>query len=97
MEKGIFSHEQYITMCILTSPQSYLYIFLCTFEIRVLRCLKRALKIANSAQQMTSAARGSTGSVTLFIEILNKYKPLILHFLHISCLGSNIVCVSKLM
>ncbi|WZZ02848.1 hypothetical protein YC2023_088769 [Brassica napus] len=26
---------------------------------RVLRCLKRALKIANSAQQMTSAARGS--------------------------------------
>lgn len=40
---------------------------------RVLRCLKRALKIANSAQQMTSAARGSTGSVTLFIEILNKY------------------------
>nr|pir vacuolar protein-sorting protein homolog A_TM017A05.7 - Arabidopsis thaliana [Arabidopsis thaliana] len=40
---------------------------------RVLLCLKRALKIANSAQQVANTARGSTGSVTLFIEILNKY------------------------
>ncbi|XP_057449250.1 vacuolar protein sorting-associated protein 35A-like [Lotus japonicus] len=40
---------------------------------RVLLCLKRALRIANAAQQMTNAARGSTGSVMLFIEILNKY------------------------
>ncbi|KAH7519900.1 hypothetical protein FEM48_Zijuj08G0086400 [Ziziphus jujuba var. spinosa] len=40
---------------------------------RVLICLKRALRIANAAQQMSSATRGSTGSVTLFVEILNKY------------------------
>ncbi|XWS45572.1 hypothetical protein CRYUN_Cryun15aG0148200 [Craigia yunnanensis] len=40
---------------------------------RVLLCLKRALRIANAAQQMSTAARGSTGSVTLFVEILNKY------------------------
>ncbi|CAH2051390.1 unnamed protein product [Thlaspi arvense] len=41
---------------------------------RVLLCLKRALKIANSAQQMISTAQGSsTVSVTLFIEMLNKY------------------------
>ncbi|XP_062102677.1 vacuolar protein sorting-associated protein 35A-like [Humulus lupulus] len=40
---------------------------------RVLICLKRALRIANAAQQMSSAARGSAGSVTLFVEILNKY------------------------
>ncbi|RAL45815.1 hypothetical protein DM860_009679 [Cuscuta australis] len=40
---------------------------------RVLLCLKRALRIANAAQQMSNATRGSTGSVTLFIEILNKY------------------------
>ncbi|XP_023927371.1 vacuolar protein sorting-associated protein 35A [Quercus suber] len=40
---------------------------------RVLLCLKRALRIANAAQQMTNATRGSTGSVTLFVEILNKY------------------------
>lgn len=40
---------------------------------RVLLCLKRALRIANAAQQMASATRGSSGSVTLFIEILNKY------------------------
>ncbi|KAI9084102.1 hypothetical protein K1719_033900 [Acacia pycnantha] len=40
---------------------------------RVLLCLKRALRIANAAQQMSNAARGSTGSVMLFIEILNKY------------------------
>ncbi|CAI0461638.1 unnamed protein product [Linum tenue] len=38
----------------------------------VLICLKRALRIANGAQQMSNAAWGSTGSVTLFIEILNK-------------------------
>lgn len=40
---------------------------------RVLLCLKRALRIANAAQQMSNATRGSSGSVTLFIEILNKY------------------------
>ncbi|KAF4364661.1 hypothetical protein CsatB_004982 [Cannabis sativa] len=40
---------------------------------RVLICLKRALRIANAAQQMSSATRGSTGSVALFVEILNKY------------------------
>ncbi|KAF4377617.1 hypothetical protein G4B88_006897 [Cannabis sativa] len=40
---------------------------------RVLICLKRALRIANTAQQMSSATRGSTGSVALFVEILNKY------------------------
>ncbi|CAN6314849.1 unnamed protein product [Urochloa humidicola] len=40
---------------------------------RVLLCLKRALRIANAAQQMANATRGSSGSVTLFIEILNKY------------------------
>ncbi|KAL3845003.1 hypothetical protein ACJIZ3_002406 [Penstemon smallii] len=40
---------------------------------RVLLCLKRALRIANAAQQMASATRGSSGSVVLFIEILNKY------------------------
>lgn len=40
---------------------------------RVLLCLKRALRIANAAQQMSSVARGSSGPVTLFVEILNKY------------------------
>ncbi|XP_021907957.1 vacuolar protein sorting-associated protein 35A-like [Carica papaya] len=40
---------------------------------RVLLCLKRALRIANAAQQMANATRGNTGSVTLFVEILNKY------------------------
>ncbi|GAB2282859.1 Vacuolar protein sorting-associated protein 35A [Dionaea muscipula] len=40
---------------------------------RVLLCLKRALKIANAAQHMANVTRGSSGSVTLFIEILNKY------------------------
>ncbi|XP_039011813.1 vacuolar protein sorting-associated protein 35A-like isoform X2 [Hibiscus syriacus] len=40
---------------------------------RVLLCLKRALRIANAAQQTSNAARGNTGSVTLFVEILNKY------------------------
>ncbi|KAH9617263.1 hypothetical protein KSS87_006889 [Heliosperma pusillum] len=40
---------------------------------RVLLCLKRALKIANAAQQMANAARGKGGSLMLFIEILNKY------------------------
>ncbi|CAL9756467.1 unnamed protein product [Musa acuminata subsp. burmannicoides] len=39
---------------------------------RVLLCLKRALRIANAAQQM-NATRGSSGHVTLFIEMLNKY------------------------
>lgn len=36
-------------------------------------CLKRALRIANAAQQMANASRGSSGSVVLFIEILNKW------------------------
>ncbi|XP_024532264.1 vacuolar protein sorting-associated protein 35B isoform X1 [Selaginella moellendorffii] len=40
---------------------------------RVLLCLKRALRIANAAQQVSSASRGSSGPVTLFVEILNKY------------------------
>ncbi|KAK9271154.1 hypothetical protein L1049_026743 [Liquidambar formosana] len=40
---------------------------------RVLLCLKRSLRIANAAQQMASATRGSSGPVTLFVEILNKY------------------------
>lgn len=40
---------------------------------RVLLCLKRALRIANAAQQMANVARGGSGSVTLFVEILNKY------------------------
>ncbi|XP_044469869.1 vacuolar protein sorting-associated protein 35A-like [Mangifera indica] len=40
---------------------------------RVLLCLQRALRIANAAQEMSNATRGSTGSVTLFVEILNKY------------------------
>ncbi|XP_056169806.1 vacuolar protein sorting-associated protein 35A [Syzygium oleosum] len=40
---------------------------------RVMLCLKRALRIANAAQQMSNATRGSTGSVMLFVEILNKY------------------------
>ena len=39
---------------------------------RVMLCLKRALRIANAAQQMSNATRGSTGPVSLFIEILNK-------------------------
>ncbi|XP_022971465.1 vacuolar protein sorting-associated protein 35A-like [Cucurbita maxima] len=40
---------------------------------RVMLCLKRALRIANAAQQMSKATRGGTGPATLFIEILNKY------------------------
>ncbi|KAH1065818.1 hypothetical protein J1N35_030805 [Gossypium stocksii] len=40
---------------------------------RVLLCLKRALRIANAAQQMASIARDSSGPVTLLVEILNKY------------------------
>ncbi|KAJ6708708.1 VACUOLAR SORTING PROTEIN 35 [Salix koriyanagi] len=40
---------------------------------RVLLCLKRALRIANAAQQIASATRGCSGPVTLFVEILNKY------------------------
>ncbi|KAJ9703784.1 hypothetical protein PVL29_005175 [Vitis rotundifolia] len=39
---------------------------------RVLLCLKRALRIANAAQQMANVTRGSSGSATLFVEILNK-------------------------
>ncbi|XP_058079172.1 vacuolar protein sorting-associated protein 35B-like [Magnolia sinica] len=40
---------------------------------RVLLYLKRALRIANVAQQMASVTRGTGGSITLFVEILNKY------------------------
>ncbi|KAI5596696.1 hypothetical protein BDE02_02G018400 [Populus trichocarpa] len=40
---------------------------------RVLLCLKRALRIANAAQQIANATRGCSGPVTLFVEILNKY------------------------
>lgn len=40
--------------------------------LRVLLCLKRALRIANAAQQMANVTRGSSGPVTLFVEILNK-------------------------
>ncbi|CDY39067.1 BnaA02g17560D [Brassica napus] len=40
---------------------------------RALLCLRRALSIANAAQQMANATRGSSGPVTLFVEILNKY------------------------
>ncbi|KMZ57484.1 Vacuolar protein sorting 35 [Zostera marina] len=41
---------------------------------RVLLCLKRAVRIANAAQQMANvSSRGGSGSGTLFIEILNKY------------------------
>ncbi|XP_054797417.1 vacuolar protein sorting-associated protein 35B-like isoform X1 [Prosopis cineraria] len=40
---------------------------------RVLLCLKRALRIANAAQQMANVTRGTSGPVTLFVEILNKY------------------------
>lgn len=39
---------------------------------RVLLCLKRALRIASAAQQMSNVTRGSSGPVTLFVEILNK-------------------------
>ncbi|KAL9273828.1 Vacuolar protein sorting-associated protein 35B-like protein [Drosera capensis] len=42
-------------------------------EERVLLCLKRSIRIANAAQQMASVTRGSSGPVTLFVEILNKY------------------------
>ncbi|KAJ4964787.1 hypothetical protein NE237_016636 [Protea cynaroides] len=40
---------------------------------RVLLCLKRALRIANAAQEMANVTRGSSGSIVLFVEILNKY------------------------
>ncbi|KAL3603313.1 hypothetical protein D5086_004172 [Populus alba] len=39
---------------------------------RVLLCLKRALRIANAAQQIANATRGCSGPVSLFVEILNK-------------------------
>lgn len=39
---------------------------------RVLLCLKRSLRIANAAQQQANVTRGSSGPVTLFVEILNK-------------------------
>ncbi|RZC44941.1 hypothetical protein C5167_037894 [Papaver somniferum] len=41
--------------------------------IGTLQRMNRALRIANAAQQMASATRGSGGPVTLFVEILNKY------------------------
>ncbi|ESQ45384.1 hypothetical protein EUTSA_v10010136mg [Eutrema salsugineum] len=42
---------------------------------RVVLCLKRAQKIADAVQQMANASRGnsSTGSVALYVEVLNKY------------------------
>ncbi|KAL3321799.1 hypothetical protein AABB24_039424 [Solanum stoloniferum] len=40
---------------------------------RVLLCLKRSLRIANAAQQQANVTRGSSGPVTLFVEILNMY------------------------
>uniref|UniRef100_A0A1J3J294 Vacuolar protein sorting-associated protein 35 n=1 Tax=Noccaea caerulescens TaxID=107243 RepID=A0A1J3J294_NOCCA len=42
---------------------------------RVVLCLKRAQRIADAVQQMASAARGigSTRSVDLYVELLNKY------------------------
>lgn len=46
---------------------------ICNNVGRVLLCLKRALRIANAAQQMSSATRGTSGPMTLFVEILNKY------------------------
>ncbi|KAF2306288.1 hypothetical protein GH714_016296 [Hevea brasiliensis] len=49
------------------------HIFYMKKKSQVLICLKRALRIANAAQQMSNATRGSTGSVTLFVEILSKY------------------------
>lgn len=51
------------------------------FCYRVLLCLKRALRIANAAQQMASITRGSSGPVTLFVEILNKSVILVLHLI----------------
>ncbi|PON93925.1 Vacuolar protein sorting-associated protein [Trema orientale] len=51
---------------------------------RVLLCLKRALRIANAAQQMASVARGSSGPVTLFVEILNKSVQLSLHLIEVT-------------
>lgn len=45
------------------------------FYYRVLLCLKRSLRIANAAQQMANVARGSSGPITLFVEILNKLVP----------------------
>ncbi|KAF3523423.1 hypothetical protein F2Q69_00051683 [Brassica cretica] len=41
--------------------------------VQALLCLRRALRIANAAQEMANATRGSSGPVTLFVEILNKY------------------------
>lgn len=63
-----------------------LHFFLCIFLLcypgiydllslgydRVLLCLKRSLRIANAAQQQANVTRGSSGPVTLFVEILNK-------------------------
>ncbi|KAK4368153.1 hypothetical protein RND71_011945 [Anisodus tanguticus] len=59
---------------------------------RVLLCLKRALRIANAAQQMSNATRGSSGSVLLFIEILNKY----LYFFEKGVTQINVASVQSL-
>lgn len=42
---------------------------------RVVHCLKRSQKIADAVQQMSNKSRGasSTGSVSLYVELLNKY------------------------
>ncbi|XP_023639307.1 vacuolar protein sorting-associated protein 35C [Capsella rubella] len=42
---------------------------------RVVLCLKRAQRIADAVQKMANASRGtsSTGSVALYVELLNKY------------------------
>lgn len=52
---------------------------------RVLLCLKRSLRIANAAQQMTNVTRGSSGPVTLFVEILNKLVGSNSRNLHYKC------------
>ncbi|CAF2152204.1 unnamed protein product [Brassica rapa] len=44
-------------------------------ESTIVLCLKRAQKIADAVQKMANASRGasSTGSVSLYVELLNKY------------------------
>ncbi len=51
---------------------------------RVLLCLKRALRIAHAAQQMSSATRGTSGPMTLFVEILNKWDVMSFSYIYIS-------------
>ncbi|KAH0897952.1 hypothetical protein HID58_047520 [Brassica napus] len=71
---GIKDGERYVL------PSLFTLIFLASklihhrcYSFRALLCLRRALRIANAAQQMANATRGSSGPVTLFVEILNKY------------------------